>query len=479
MKTSKLILKIAAALYLILFSASLYSQRSDTFGGADRQTINPFSQSVAAGGNFSLFVCENGTVTATGSNNVGQLGSGDNTNTVLPVPVFGLTDVVAVAARDVFALFLKSDGTVWGTGGNSNGELGNGTILSTNTPIQITSLSGIVKIAAGIYHSLFLKNDRTVWACGRNYSGAVGNGNQIQQNIPVQVLNLEDIVDIAAGDYHSMFLSADGTVKSCGDNSDSALGTGLNLGWAVTTPTTIAITGVTAIAAGTKQSTFIKADGTVWACGLNYYGKLGFGGTTFQTLPGQVSNLTGIIASAGGQYHNLFLKNDGTAWACGLNSSGQLGDGTNIDRPIPVQVINVQNITGIATSGYYHSLLSTSDNTFYAFGEGGGKLGIGNTATQLTPVLVIDNCTALGNETFESYKFSAYPNPSDGLFNIKSNQFFENVTLRLIDLSGRIIFSKEAYTPGEPINITTLKNGIYIINLITDNKTYLQKIIKN
>lgn len=472
----------AATLLIILFSASVFSQKIDTSTSIESERliiVSPSPQNIAAGGNFSLFVCPNGSVTASGINTNGQLGTGNNTNTILPVAVSGLTNVVAVSARDVFSLFLKSDGTVWATGGNGHGELGIGTTTAVNTPVQIPSLSGIIKIATGFYHSLFLKNDGTVYACGRNYSGEVGIGNQIQQNTPVQVANVSNIVDIAAGDYHSIFLSADGTVKSCGDNSDGALGLVNTLGWAVTIPSSVAITNVSAVAGGMKQSTFIKNDGTAWACGLNYYGKLGFGGTTFQTVPGQVTNLTGIIAAAGGQYHNLFLKNDGTAWACGLNSSGQLGDGTNIDRPIPVQVINVSNINGIAASGYYHSLVSTSDNTFYAFGEGGGRLGIGNTATQLTPVLVLDNCAALATETFKTAKFSVYPNPSDDVLNIKSDIIFENATIKIIDLSGRTVLTRTDFNSAETINIKALQTGIYSLNLIGNGKTFSQKIIKH
>jgi alpha-tubulin suppressor-like RCC1 family protein len=434
------------------------------------------TKTIAAGGNFSLFVCGNGTVTSTGINTIGQLGSGNNISTLLPVAVSGLTDVVAVAARDVFSLFLKSDGTVWGTGFNAYGQLGNGTTTSTNIPIQIPSLTGIVKIAAGFYHSLFLKNDGTVWACGRNFSGEVGNGNQIQQNTPVLVSSLSNIVDIAAGDYHSIFLAADGTVKACGDNQDGALG--FSGPFSVPLPTTSTITDVVSIGAGFRQSIFIKNDGTVWACGLNYFGKLGFGGTSSQTTPGQVTNLTGIIKATGGQYHTIFLKNDGTVWSCGLNSTGQLGDGTTINRLTPVQVINITNANEIAASGYYHSLISTIDTTFYAFGQGGGQLGIGNTATQITPVLVVDNCVALAVESFESSQLSIYPNPSSGILNFSFDTILEHVSIQIYDTLGRMVFTKVHFKSDKSIDISNLQSGMYIANVTVKGKNFSQKIIK-
>lgn len=433
---------------------------------------------IAAGGSHSVFVCGNGTVTGTGLNNLGQIGTGNNTNTLVPVAVSGLTDVIAVAARDQFTLFLKSDGTVWATGGNADGELGIGTTTAINTPVQIPSLSGIVKIATGLYHSLFLKNDGTAWGCGRNFSGEVGNGNRIQQNTPVQVINVSNVVDIAAGEGHSMFLSSDGTVKSCGDNQNSALGIGpINGFQPVVPPTTIGITDVVAIGGGNRQSNFIKSDGTVWAAGMNTYGKLGDGTLEERQFPVQVANLSGIVKVVTGQYHTLFLKNDGTAWSCGFNAYGQLGDGTNVDKATPVQVL-VTNVNGIAASGFYYSLFSTTDNTFYACGQGGGQLGIGNTATQVTPTLVIDNCSPLAVATFDNSKLSVYPNPSNGILNFIAETVLEHATLQIIDISGRIVIENSDFNSNETINISSLNSGIYIVKINHDGKTFSKKVSK-
>lgn len=51
-----------------------------------------------------------------GSNQSGQLGTGDNTTRSVPEQVYGLTGVKAIAAGDSFSIALKEDGTVWSWG---------------------------------------------------------------------------------------------------------------------------------------------------------------------------------------------------------------------------------------------------------------------------------------------------------------------------------------------------------------------------
>ncbi|MEI2724392.1 MAG: hypothetical protein V9H26_12930 [Verrucomicrobiota bacterium] len=103
------------------------------------------------------------------------------------------------------------------------------------------------------------------------------------------------------------------------------------------------------IAAGTVHSLFLCSNSAVpLSNGRNVFGQLGDGTTTDKLTPVQVNGLIGITAIAAGSNHSLFLKSDGTVWACGSNSSGQLGDGTNTNRSSPVQVIGLTGITAIS-----------------------------------------------------------------------------------------------------------------------------------
>ena len=126
---------------------------------------------------------------------------------------------IASASEQSFAL--KSDGTLWATGYNEDGRLGTGDNTSRNVFVQV--LSGVSAIAAG-RHSLALKNDGTLWAAGENKSGQLGTGDTNNRNVFVQVLS--GVSAIAAGWEHSLVLKSDGTLWATGRNDYGELGTG-------------------------------------------------------------------------------------------------------------------------------------------------------------------------------------------------------------------------------------------------------------
>jgi len=122
----------------------------------------------SAGYDYSLFVCEDGTVYASGLNILGRLGIGNNNNRPVGTPTqidttnIGDKRVIDVSASYEHSLFLCEDGTVYVSGDRSEPKLGIG-ITDGNPvgiPIEIdTSNIGdksVIGISAGSYHSLFL-----------------------------------------------------------------------------------------------------------------------------------------------------------------------------------------------------------------------------------------------------------------------------------------------------------------------------------
>jgi alpha-tubulin suppressor-like RCC1 family protein len=351
---------------------------------------SPATIAIAAGGDHSLFLCNNNTIMSCGEGSRGQLGDGTFDDKLISIPVSSLNGLTSISGGGNHSLFLKNDGTVWACGAN-DGRLGDGTNVDKSLPIQVSSLIGITAISAGAYHSLFLKNDATVWACGFNNFLQLGDGTSTDKSTPIQLSSLSGITAISAGYQHSLFLKNDGTVWACGANAAGELGDGTTI--AKSTPVQVnSLTGITAITAGVYFSLFLKNDGTVWACGQNASGTLGDGTTTGKSTPVQITSLSGITAISGHNDHSVFLKNDGSVWACGRNNYGELGDGTTVNKSTPVQVGSLSGITAIAAGGLY-SLFLKNNGTVWACGYNGyGQLGDGTTVNKSTPVQVIGLC---------------------------------------------------------------------------------------
>jgi hypothetical protein len=99
----------------------------------------------------------------------------------------------------------------------------------------------------------------------------------------------------------------------------------------------------------------------------------------------------------------------------------------------------------------------------------------GNTDTCRFSVTV--NPTGIGSVSSKENPFFIYPNPASGVINIKSTQLDgSNVTLEIIDLSGRMIRKMEIRRLNEAIDIHDISEGLYFAKIITPKNTFVHKI---
>lgn len=82
----------------------------------------------------------------------------------------------------------------------------------------------------------------------------------------------------------------------------------------------------------------------------------------------------------------------------------------------------------------------------------------------------------LGNEDFTRNTISLYPNPSDGLLTLTT---VDDVNLSLIDITGKIVFTKNQVKNNETINVSHLQSGVYFAKLESYNTAKTIKIILN
>ncbi|MGI4735907.1 MAG: RCC1 domain-containing protein, partial [Janthinobacterium lividum] len=371
---------------------------------------------VAAGGSHSLGLRADGSLYAWGYNRYGQLGNATNndSNTATPTPTLVAGTYTQVAAGFSHSLGLRADGSLYAWGFNRYGQLGtttnNGTTTANPTPTLVAGT--YAQVAAGSSHSLGLRADGSLHAWGDNYYGQLGTttNNGITTANPTPTLVAGTYAQVAAGSSHSLGLRADGSLHAWGDNYYGQLGNATNNGTSTANPSPTA-TGTAlatrSLAMGSDFGLAVRGDGTLWAWGNNAYGQLGIATSTASTTrPVQVGTATDWVQVAAGQYHSLGLRADGTLYAWGYNYYGQLGNATNngTTTATPTPTLVAGTYTQVA-AGQYHSLGLRADGTLYAWGSNAyGQLGnaTNNGTTTATPTLVAGTYTQVAAGQYHS-----------------------------------------------------------------------------
>jgi alpha-tubulin suppressor-like RCC1 family protein len=189
--------------------------------------------SIQAGEGDICALLVDGTVDCWGDNSSGQIGNGAGADALYPVltptPVQGLNHVVALSAGTAAECAVLADGTAACWGSNSHGQLGNGTVTSgppygSSTPVPVSGLTNVVAITTAGSYACALLSEGSVSCWGDNEDGTLGNGTTTDSALPVAVLGLTHIVAISAGIEHACALAADGTIWCWGLNLNGELG---------------------------------------------------------------------------------------------------------------------------------------------------------------------------------------------------------------------------------------------------------------
>lgn len=250
------------------------------------------------------------------------------------------------------------------------------------TPQPVAALSDVTNIGGGEYVTLFLRANGTIAAAGANTSGEMGIGNVSNgYPIPSTVLNLSGVTQVSGGWSFSTALKADGTVWAWGVNHYGQLGNGTiydtNGSSNYWTPQQTLISDVVQISSLFSNTVALKADGTVWGWGNGTSTQVG--GLTPQRVGENVAGFEDIIAVAAGEYHSVALKADGTVWVWGSSSFGLDGNGveyTNYPNyRLPRQVPNFGDVVQIAAGDIHIAALKRDGSVWVWVGNSGGVCG--------------------------------------------------------------------------------------------------------
>lgn len=180
---------------------------------------------IAAGKSHTCAATKGGAVHCWGSNGYKQLGQGgDLRQSLTPVEVGGLKNVVFVGAGHYHSCAVTSRGGLSCWGYNSEGQIGDGSTDTAETPTRVSKVRGVTQVALGEEHSCAVTKAGQAYCWGSDGYGNLGGEERGDQTAPQQVANLADAATISAGETFSCAIRTNGALACWGGGNEAVLG---------------------------------------------------------------------------------------------------------------------------------------------------------------------------------------------------------------------------------------------------------------
>ncbi len=355
-----------------------------TAGLAQAQVLCRKFVQMSSGNRHRMAVAEDGTLWAWGSGSFafGNVPPPPPPRTRTFVQVGTDQDWKEVEAGEFFTLALKTNGTLWAWGGNLDGQLGLGHTTRQYTPVQVGTdtdwgrlVPGLLKVIDGPSEkqiSMALKTNGSLWFWGydRYYQSGQNEKPGVRLSPTEAAGGTRDWKVVALGEEHTVALKANGTLWAWGVNTSRQVGHGATAD-TVKAPFQLGTaTDWKTVAAGYAFNLAIKNDGTLWGWGDKGY-PLGYPSTAppgYQPIATQMGTDRDwkVIACYGGVVYAL--KNDGSLWTWGNGGQWTLGYPETGEILVPTRVGSSNDWFSVAV-GFYCGMATKSDGSLWGVGS--------------------------------------------------------------------------------------------------------------
>lgn len=184
---------------------------------------------VAAGEDFFHFLCQNGQLLSYGKNDMGQLGNGNREKKEKPRVNQNIKEpLIQISCGLHHTVALTKTGQVLTWGGNRKGQLGDGQLTSSISPIPLVQLRHrpVTAIACGEYHTVIMTSGGSVYSWGGNDHGQLGVGDTTARLRPelIRSLRANKTTQIACGRNHTLFVASNHLLFAAGSNTHGQCG---------------------------------------------------------------------------------------------------------------------------------------------------------------------------------------------------------------------------------------------------------------
>jgi transforming growth factor-beta-induced protein len=163
-------------------------------------------------------------------------------------------------------------------------------------------------------------------------------------------------------------------------------------------------------------------------------------------------------------------------------------DAATLEAVLQMHVLNGRVMSGDLSEGLMAETLLGQDLTFSL--EGGATitdpngrvsnitavdLEAQNGVVHVIDTVILSDLTPTNALQITNNSFGFYPNPANGFITVQSDNI--GGTLRIMDVSGRILYSEKLVQPVKTIELSGVKSGMYFISLENNGSRIAKKLI--